>query len=235
MLKHVQLAIDRLKEFQNPEGYYLAFSGGKDSLVVKQLLIMSGVKYDSHYNNTTIDPPPLVRYIREHHKDVIFHNPRVPFLRMLEKRGFPMRRQRWCCEVYKEGGGSFRTVVTGIRWEESQNRQKRRMVEGCYKDASKYYLNPIIDWNMDQVWSFIKEHGLPYCSLYNYGYKRVGCVLCPCASTKARQRDLIMFPKYGAAFKKAFCNLYHNLQEKGSHSIDRWSSGEDMFRWWLLG
>lgn len=45
----VQVAIDRLKSFEPPEGYYLAFSGGKDSVVIKALADMAGVKYDAHY------------------------------------------------------------------------------------------------------------------------------------------------------------------------------------------
>lgn len=46
----VQVAIDRLKAFEPPEGYYLAFSGGKDSVVIKALADMAEVKYDAHYN-----------------------------------------------------------------------------------------------------------------------------------------------------------------------------------------
>lgn len=67
----VQTAIERLKVFEPEEGYYLAFSGGKDSVVVKALANMAGVKYDAHYNVTTVDPPELVQFIKEKHPDVI--------------------------------------------------------------------------------------------------------------------------------------------------------------------
>lgn len=60
----VQVAIDRLKTFEPPEGYYLAFSGGKDSVVIKALADMAGVKYDAHYNLTSVDPPELVQFIK---------------------------------------------------------------------------------------------------------------------------------------------------------------------------
>ena len=46
----VQVAIDRFKTFEPPEGYYLAFSGGKDSVVIKALADMAGVKYDAHFH-----------------------------------------------------------------------------------------------------------------------------------------------------------------------------------------
>lgn len=37
----VQTAIDRFKSFEPEEGYYLAFSGGKDSVVIKALADMA--------------------------------------------------------------------------------------------------------------------------------------------------------------------------------------------------
>ena len=60
----VQVAIDRLKLYEPPDGYYLAFSGGKDSVVIKALADMAGVKYDAHYNRTSVDPPELVQFIK---------------------------------------------------------------------------------------------------------------------------------------------------------------------------
>ena len=60
----VEVAIQRIKTFEPEEGYYLAFSGGKDSIVCKELLTMAGVKFESYYNHTTVDPPELIYYIR---------------------------------------------------------------------------------------------------------------------------------------------------------------------------
>lgn len=49
----------------NPEdGYFVGFSGGKDSQVLLDLVKRAGVKYKAHYNVTTIDPPENVRFIR---------------------------------------------------------------------------------------------------------------------------------------------------------------------------
>lgn len=66
----VQKSIERLKAFEPPEGYYLAFSGGKDSVVCKALLDMSGCKYEAVYRVTSVDPPELVRFIKDQHPDV---------------------------------------------------------------------------------------------------------------------------------------------------------------------
>jgi len=56
-----------LREYEPTEGYYLAFSGGKDSIVCYDLLLKSGCKFDAHYSVTTIDPPELMRYMKEHY------------------------------------------------------------------------------------------------------------------------------------------------------------------------
>ena len=127
-MKMSELAIARLREFEPSEGYYLAFSGGKDSVVLKALADAAGVKYDAHYSVTTIDPPELVRFIRKHHPEVHWERPSKPFLVRLPEKGFPLRQRRWCCEEYKEQGGTGRVVLTGIRAAESARRGKRRMV-----------------------------------------------------------------------------------------------------------
>lgn len=228
----VQDAIDLLKELEPPEGYYLAFSGGKDSVVIKELANMAGVKYDAHYNLTTIDPPELVYFIREHHKDVIIEKPEMPLLKMLTKSGFPQRQRRWCCKEYKERGGSGRYVITGIRKAESRNRSKRNQVETCYNDNSKQFVHPIIGWTDAQVWQFIRQHKLPYCKLYDDGWKRIGCLFCPMAGNR-RKLEVELYPKFTQAFIRAFQRLYEDRKSRGMKSVDRWKDGEEMFWWWI--
>ncbi len=228
----VQEAVGRLKHFEPPEGYYLAFSGGKDSVVIKELADMAGVKYDAHYNVTTIDPPELVYFIRDYHKDVIWDRPEIPFLKNLATtKGFPQRHRRWCCVEYKERYGADRRVVTGVRREESQMRASRKVFHHCYKGGlgqNKTYLNPIVDWTESDVWDFIHEHDLPYCSLYDEGFKRIGCMFCPMAR-KQRQVEAKRYPQYVKAFIRAFERLYAT----GRQSMARWRNGEDMFWWWM--
>jgi len=229
----VATAIDRLQTFEPEEGYYLAFSGGKDSIVIKELANMAGVKYDVHYSNTTIDPPDLIYFIREHHSDVIWDQPKQPFLTRLVEKGFPQRQRRWCCAEYKENGGSGRKVITGIRAAESHARSKRKMVESCYKDTTKQYVNPIIDWTDAEVWEFIRARKMPYCKLYDEGWKRIGCLMCPMAG-KHRKIEAERYPKFTQAFIRAFKLMYDKKKSEGKTSVDRWKDGEDMFWYWLL-
>jgi hypothetical protein len=66
-------AIALLREHEPPEGYYGCFSGGKDSVVIKELARIAGVRVDWNYNVTTADPPELTRFIKEHHPDVAWN------------------------------------------------------------------------------------------------------------------------------------------------------------------
>jgi phosphoadenosine phosphosulfate reductase len=228
----IDTAIQRLQKHEPENGYYLAFSGGKDSIVIKALADMSGVKYDAHYNSTTIDPPELVKFIKQYHADVAIDRPPRPFLQEMVKRGFPQRQRRWCCEYLKEHGGEGRTVITGIRWEESRNRAKRKIFEVDTRKGDKHYLNPIADWKEVDVWEFIDKNNIPYCSLYDDGAGRIGCLFCPMAG-KRRLIELERYPKYAKAFIRAFEKLYEKRKSEGNTSVDRWANGEDMFMWWI--
>lgn len=229
----VKQSIDRLKQFEPPEGYYLAFSGGKDSIVIKELALMAGVKFQAHYAVTTIDPPELIYFIRKYHKDVMFHHPKVALLTMLATRGFPIRQSRWCCQEYKERLGAGEFVITGVRSAESPRRAKRQMTEVCYNDNTKRFLHAIIDWTDTDVWDFISEERLPYCKLYNNGWKRIGCLFCPMANRREAEAEAEAYPGYVKTFVRAFEKLYKNRKEAGKTSVNRWKSGEDMFWWWL--
>lgn len=55
-------ACEFLREHEPPEGYYVGFSGGKDSIVTLALCKMAGVKHTAYYSCTRIDPPEVVRF-----------------------------------------------------------------------------------------------------------------------------------------------------------------------------
>lgn len=133
----VQRAIDRLKAFEPEEGYYLAFSGGKDSQCIYHLARMAGVKFDVHYSVTSVDPPELVQFIKKNYPDAWegrvhqYRKDGTPYTMwnlIAEHTIPPTRRARYCCNVLKEPGGAGRLVVIGVRWAESNNRSKTHNV-----------------------------------------------------------------------------------------------------------
>lgn len=135
MLDKVELAIKRLQAFCPEEGYYVAFSGGKDSQCVYHLCKMAGVRFDAHYNVTSVDPPELVRFIKDNYPDVIFERqhkkdgtPITMWNLIPDQRMPPTRLVRYCCEVLKETNGKGRYTVTGVRQAESANRKRNQGV-----------------------------------------------------------------------------------------------------------
>lgn len=264
VISKVDLAIRRLKAFEPPDGYYVAFSGGKDSQCVYHLCKMAGVKFDAHYARTSVDPPELVYFIREHYPDVeemcqhysdgkpqhYYPDGRPKPMTMwslIEDHTIPpTRKARYCCSSLKEPGGAGRVVVTGVRWAESANRKNthgtvdiqqrpkstirkaneiganyllnkhgevimnddndanRKMVESCYR-TQKTMLNPIVDWDDEDVWNFLNNVAkVPHCSLYDEGFKRLGCIGCPLAGAKNMRRDFERWPKYKENYIRAF-------------------------------
>jgi phosphoadenosine phosphosulfate reductase len=229
------LAIERLRTFQHnagPLGYYVAFSGGKDSCVLKHLCERSGVKCEYHFNVTTIDPPELYRFVKDHHNNIIRHYPQKRLGEIIIKKGMPPTRVvRYCCEILKEGGGEGRIVVTGIRWEESTKRSKRRMMESCIRGKAKTYFHPIIDWTNNDVWGYIRHNNIPYCSLYDEGFQRIGCILCPMAR-RGRQSEARRWPKIAARWRRWLDALYDSRRGSLSDS-NKWDSKQDLWDWWI--
>lgn len=133
LTEKVSKSLERLKAFEPAEGYYLAFSGGKDSVTCKALLDMADVKYDATYRVTSVDPPELVRFIKNQHPDVKREVPRdqngkpVTMWNLIPRKLMPPTRLvRYCCTELKESGGDGRLTVTGVRWAESSNRKKNQ-------------------------------------------------------------------------------------------------------------
>lgn len=232
----VEKSILRLREFEaqaldlHTDGYWLAFSGGKDSMVILDLAKRAGVKHTAHFNLTTVDPPELLQFIRQHYPAVKWERPRISmFALILKKMMPPTRLVRYCCAELKERGGAGRIVVTGIRWAESLKRSKRQIIEQCRSGNGKSLLNPIIEWTDKDVWQYIRENHLPYCCLYDEGFKRIGCVGCPMAG-KDRAREFKRWPQY----KRMYLRAFDQIAVTGSAANRKlhWRTGKDVFKWW---
>lgn len=245
-------------KYNQKEGFYLGFSGGKDSQCIFHLAKMAGVKFKAHYAVTTIDPPELMRFIKTNYPDVIWDRPKYTFFQLIrKKRSLPTRKIRFCCQELKETGGAGQVVITGVRRAESVKRSKRNSVEitrykfsgnfdeftaafhtnddglehRCIKGKDKIIINPIIDWTDNEVWSFIRDYlKIQFCTLYNQGFHRLGCLLCPMASKREKSKMLLRYPNIKEAYKRAIGDIKKYYKDR------IWElSNDDIFFWWLSG
>ena len=260
--KKIKGAVELLKMcesafIQNPAGYYLAFSGGKDSLVIYHLAKMAGVRFEAHYHLTTVEPPELVHFIRRNYPDVMIDYPPITMWNLIIKKQLPpYRNARYCCSVLKETGGEGRFVITGVRWQESRkresrgavevlgsrkpdlilnndNEESRRIIENCQLKG-KRLVNPIVSWTENEVWLFIYSQKIAYCELYDCGFRRLGCIGCPLASVKNREWEFKRYPKFREAYIRTFDRMVEARRDAGK-SDGNWNSGEAVFNWWMYG
>ena len=171
----------------------------------------------------------------------------------------PLRIVRYCCSVLKERGGANRFIATGVRWAESNNRKesraayeklgsskankvmvnndndaKRMLFENC-RLKTKRVVNPIVDWTDDDVWNFIRDSKIPYNPLYNEGWCRVGCIGCPVAGTKGREKEFLRWPQYKDMYINAFDRMLEERKRRGvfNELSAMGTTGKDVFNWWM--
>lgn len=119
------------------DGFFLAFSGGKDSQALMHIAQLAGVRYKAHFSPTSVDPPAVIRFIRQQYPEVEFEKLRMSiFQRAVERGILPTQRVRWCCADFKESTGAGKVTLIGIRKAESVRRSKRNEVEMSSKQFS---------------------------------------------------------------------------------------------------
>lgn len=247
----IETAIALLQKYEklalqlNDEGYFLAFSGGKDSQLLYLIAELSGVRYKAYFSNTTNELPENIKFIRNHYPKVKILNPKENYYKLVSKKGLPTRVRRYCCAILKESAGAGSAVLTGERREESVKRRsypdvsvqsrnpKRQKVVGsdelvkheCVRGKDKLRIRPILDFTEAEVWKILEYYHQPLNPCYeNQG--RVGCIVCPFAPRVQIEEHLMRFPRVKSTLLKSL-QMYLDKGDKGF--ID----AEECFEWWL--
>jgi phosphoadenosine phosphosulfate reductase len=96
-----------------------------------------------------------------------------------------------CCEMRKvlplEGYlHGFDAWVTAIRRDQTAARADARAIEWDVR-FGLVKVNPLVRWTKAQVWTYVREHEVPYNPLHDRGYPSIGCV--PCTSAVGAGED----------------------------------------------
>jgi phosphoadenosine phosphosulfate reductase len=171
----------------------VGFSGGKDSLVTYLLVERAtGSSPPLFFVNTGLELPETIDYIRsfagERGAQIIGQDAGDRFWDSIDVFGPPARDFRWCCKVLKLGpaatviaegmGGSSLTFMGQRKLESFQRSIEPRLTTNPWVPGQNS-ANPIQNWNALEVWLYIFHSGANFNPLYNRGYHRMGCYLCP--------------------------------------------------------
>lgn len=171
----------------------VGFSGGKDSLatylVVEEALNRSPPIF---FMNTGLELPETVQFIHSFAEsrgvEIIGEDAGDRFWESLSDFGPPARDFRWCCKVLKLGpaatsiaermGGGVLAFMGQRKLESFQRSIEPRITENPWVPGQQS-ANPIQSWNALEVWLYTFQKGEKFNPLYNQGYHRMGCYLCP--------------------------------------------------------
>ena len=161
----------------------VSFSGGKDSTAVFELAKKAGVT-SAFFIDTGLEFPETIEFVAKHGVTMI--PPTKDFWSAVRKAGPPAKDNRWCCKLlklfplkqYLETIGPCLTVQ-GNRWYESWNRSGIDITTQNPANPLQLNLSPIRHWRALEVFLYLWWRKIPYSSLYDRGFERIGCYLCP--------------------------------------------------------
>jgi len=177
-------------------------SGGKDSLVALDLARRVFGEVEIVFNDTGLELPETLKNIEEiaryYNFKVYFASAGDIFWRAVEVFGPPGKDYRWCCKVAKLTpiakltramwpGGALNIV--GQRAYESLDRARSPLVWRNKWVSHMISTTPIQYWSQLACWLYIYKYRLPFNKLYEEGFNRLGCYLCP-SSALAEYREI---------------------------------------------
>lgn len=194
--------------------FHVAFSGGKDSEVLLDLVKKALPKksFVVVFGDTGMEFPDTYKLVEEIKKNceedaTPFYTARSHFEPCESWRLFgpPARVLRWCCSVHKSTPQTLelRKITgkndyvgldyVGVRKHESVARSEYEFENFGKKQKGQFSFNAILEWTSAEIWLYLFIHGLPINGAYKKGNSRAGCLFCPMGGNKG---DFIQYASY---------------------------------------
>lgn len=218
--------------------FYVAFSGGKDSIVTldivqralphnafKVLFGDTGMEFPDTYDTVN----KIESYCSEHSIDFIRAKSEFSPEYTWSQFGPPASVTRWCCSVHKTvpqilalrektGNPDFTGMAfIGVRASESLARSEYQYLSIGEKHKGQYSCNPILEWNSAELYTYIYSENLLLNKTYKKGNSRAGCLVCPMASEKNSFMRRVWYTKdfdvYTGIIKKFYSHNFSSEKD----------------------
>jgi phosphoadenosine phosphosulfate reductase len=215
----------------------VSFSGGKDSLATLLLVLESGISPKLIFVDTGLEFEDTRANVREtarrHSLELITECAGEAFWDNLEVFGPPAKDFRWCCKTCKLGPATrliqknFPEGVLsfiGQRAYESESRARKGNVWRNPWTPNQLGASPIQRWTALHVWLYLFDRNEPYNKLYENGFERIGCYLCPSTDLAELRHTRERSEEYGR------WQEYLDRYSVENDLPDEWLS-KDLWRW----
>ena len=170
----------------------LAWSGAEDVVVIDMLMRINPTARvftldTGRLNQETYEVMDAVKKKYGLHLEVMFPE-HTAVETMVREKGMNLfyesiEHRKLCCGIRKVEPlnrilGELDAWITGLRRGQAVTRTQLKKVEIDAAHRGMIKVNPLADWSLEQVWAYIKKHGVPYNKLHDQHYPSIGCEPC---------------------------------------------------------
>lgn len=233
---------------KNISGYVVAFSGGKDSQVILDLVsrVIPASNYHVVFTNTGMELPCTIDTVEDTRKYYKAKYPEFTLehaksnkkaIDLWKSYGPPSRMNRWCCSVLKTAlfGRKMKellkieaqpklVVFEGVRNDESARRSSYGRVGEGVKHINLISCRAILKWNVSEIYLYMYKYHLKINPAYTMGLTRVGCGVCPFASDWSEYVIRKRYPEVAKEYVAVIENMAKNIGITSQNKIDEYIS-----------
>ncbi|MDD3240423.1 MAG: phosphoadenosine phosphosulfate reductase family protein [Lachnospira sp.] len=233
---------------KNISGYVVAFSGGKDSQVILDLVsrVIPASNYRVVFTNTGMELPCTIETVEETRNYYKSKYPEFTLehaksnkkaIDLWKNYGPPSRMNRWCCSVLKTAlfGRKMKellktdaqpklVVFEGVRNDESARRSSYGRVGEGVKHVNLISCRAILKWNVSEIYLYMFKNNVKINPAYTMGLTRVGCGVCPFASDWSEYVIRKRYPEVAKEYIGVVEDMARNIGITSQCKIDEYIS-----------